>query len=167
MIGGKGYGRTRRPCRLLRWAFGLPVYVYRLQLGWLLGRCFLMVVHRGRKTGRIRRTVLEVVRSDAATGESIVVAAYASMADWYRNLRAHPALEIHIGREHYTPVQRFLTTEEVEAELADYERRRPRLLGVLLRAVRLRYDGTDLQRRAIAAHLRMVAFPRSPGGRGD
>lgn len=126
-----------------------------------------MVVHRGRKTGRIRRTVLEVVRSDAATGESIVVAAYGSMADWYRNLRAHPALEIHIGREHYIPVQRFLTTEEVEAELADYERRRPRLLGVLLRAVRLRYDGTDLQRRAIAAHLRMVAFRRSPGGRGD
>jgi len=36
----------------LRLAFRLPIYLYRLDLGWLLGHRFLLLVHRGRESGR-------------------------------------------------------------------------------------------------------------------
>jgi deazaflavin-dependent oxidoreductase (nitroreductase family) len=123
-----------------------------------------MLVHRGRRTGHLHRTVLEVVRFDPGTGESIVAVAYGLSADWYRNILAGPALAIYTGRDSYTPAQRFLTVDQVEAELADYERRYPRLLRVLLRMIGIEYDGTARGRRALAAHLPMVAFrPPEPG----
>jgi hypothetical protein len=43
-------------------AFRLPIHLYRLDLGWLLGHRVLLLSHRGRKSGLIRATPLEVVR---------------------------------------------------------------------------------------------------------
>ena len=41
----------------------MPIYLYRLDLGRLLGHRFLLLVHRGRKSGLLRETVLEVILS--------------------------------------------------------------------------------------------------------
>jgi deazaflavin-dependent oxidoreductase (nitroreductase family) len=97
---GTGWFRTR-PSGLLRLALKLPSLLYRAHLGWLLGHRFLLVTHRGRKTGRVHQTVLEVARYDPTTGESIVVAGWGAKTDWYRNLQANPALAIQTGRERY------------------------------------------------------------------
>ena len=56
--------RQSKPRGLLWLMFKLPVYIYRLRLGWLLGHRFLLLTHQGRKTGKIRHTVLEVIRYD-------------------------------------------------------------------------------------------------------
>jgi len=32
----------------------MPVWLYRLHLGWLLGNRFLCIAHRGRKSGKLR-----------------------------------------------------------------------------------------------------------------
>ncbi len=56
-----------KPSGFLRLAFRLPIYLYRLNLGWLLGHRGLLLIHRGRKSGLLRETVLEVVRYDPAT----------------------------------------------------------------------------------------------------
>jgi deazaflavin-dependent oxidoreductase (nitroreductase family) len=110
---------------MLRLALRLPVVLYRLHLGWLLGHRFVLLTHRGRRTGRVRQTLLEVVHYDRRTGECIVAAGWGEQAEWYRNLRAHPALSITIGRRRYAPVQRFLTVAEAEATLRDYQRQHP------------------------------------------
>jgi deazaflavin-dependent oxidoreductase (nitroreductase family) len=81
------------PSGALRLAFRLPIYLYRLNLGWLLGHRFLQLVHRGRRSGLLRETVLEVLHYDPATGESVVLSAWGEKADWYRNVEATPALE--------------------------------------------------------------------------
>jgi deazaflavin-dependent oxidoreductase (nitroreductase family) len=106
-----------RPSGFLRMAFRLPIHLYKLRLGWLLGHRVLLLTHRGRRSERIYRTALEVVRYDPATGESVVVSAWGEEADWYRNIEANPAMEIRIGRERYVPKQRFLSPEEVYAEV--------------------------------------------------
>ncbi len=134
------------------------MYIYRLSLGWLLGQRFLMLTHQGRKTGRIRYTVLEVVRHDQTSGESIVVSAYGENADWYRNIRAKPALKIQIGGEHYVPIQRFLTSNEIYNEFTDYERRHPSAARILPRLLGFKYDGSESGRRILAASFRMVSF---------
>jgi hypothetical protein len=46
------------------------------RVGWLLGHRFLMLTHRGRRTGRVYRTVLEVVARDEVTREAVVMFAF-------------------------------------------------------------------------------------------
>jgi hypothetical protein len=60
-----------RPAGALRLAFRLPIYLYRLDLGWLLGHRFLLLVHQGRRSGLLRETVLEVLLYEPATKESV------------------------------------------------------------------------------------------------
>lgn len=147
-----------RPRHLLKLAFDLPRTIYRLHLGWLLGHRFLMLTHRGRKTGRLRRTMLEVVRYDPATRESVVLSAYGNRSDWYRNIQAQPALEVRTGRDRYAPVQRALTPGETYTVLADYRRRYGPLLGRFLRYMGYEYRGKDDELRSIATQAHAVAF---------
>lgn len=142
----------------LRMAFRLPIYLYRYRLGWLLGHRVLLLTHRGRKSGRIRRTPLEVIRHDPNTGEGVVVSAWGEKSDWYRNIEASPAMEIRIGRERYVPKQRFLGAEEVYTEIAAYERHHPWLARTLPRWLGHPLDGTREARRRFAESVRMVAF---------
>ena len=149
--------RQSKPRGLLWLMFKLPVYIYRLRLSWLLGHRFLLLTHKGRKTGKIRHTVLEVIRYDQNTGECIVVAAYGENADWYRNIQANPAIELRIGRDRYAPTQRFLTHDEVYTEFSDYEHRHPFAARNLPKLLGFKYDG-ESGRQALAASFRMVSF---------
>ncbi|MGZ6320715.1 MAG: nitroreductase family deazaflavin-dependent oxidoreductase, partial [Ktedonobacterales bacterium] len=97
------YHPPAQPRGLLKWGFNLPIALYRARLGWLLGHRFLLLTHRGRKTGMIRHTVLEVVHFDPATRESTVLSAYGERADWYHNLLVHPAVEVQTGWSLYVP----------------------------------------------------------------
>jgi len=41
----------------------------------------------------------------------VICAAWGPRSDWYRNLRAGPAVKVDFGRA-FTPVHRFITDEE-------------------------------------------------------
>jgi deazaflavin-dependent oxidoreductase (nitroreductase family) len=119
-----------------------------LGLGWLMGHRVLLLTLRGRRSGRIYQTAREVIRYDPASEERIVPSAWRDKADWYRNIKANPAMEIQTGRERYVPTQRFLSPEETHAELAAYKRRYPWLSRTLPRWLGFRLDDS----------VRMVAF---------
>jgi deazaflavin-dependent oxidoreductase (nitroreductase family) len=147
-----------KPAGALRLAFRLPIFLYRLDLGWLLGHRFLLLVHRGRKSGLPRQTVLEVVLYDPAIQQSVVISAWGEDADWYRNLQKGPAIEIRTGRESYEPLQQFLSAEEAGAALASYERRHPWAARLLGRLLGYPLGGPEAARRAFAESVRLVAF---------
>lgn len=92
----------------------------------------------------------------------IVIAAPGRSADWYRNLRAHPAVEVMVGRRRFRPVPRVLDEPEAVAVLADYERRNrwlaPLVRRVLSWLVGWPYDGSDAARRRLARELPVVGF---------
>jgi deazaflavin-dependent oxidoreductase (nitroreductase family) len=142
----------------LRLAFRLPIYLYRLDLGRLLGHRFLLLVHRGRESGLLRETVLEVIAHDPATRESVVLSAWGEKADWCRNVGATPALEVRTGGQRYVPEQRFLAPEENHAIIFDYRRRHPLAFRVFTRLFGYPLDGTEAARREFACSLRLVAF---------
>ncbi|MGH2369220.1 MAG: nitroreductase family deazaflavin-dependent oxidoreductase [Chloroflexota bacterium] len=152
------------PGGVLRGLFAMPRWLYRYNLDWILGHRFLLLTHRGRRSGRVYRTVVEVVRYDPGTRESVVVSAWGDRADWYRNLQAAPALSIQTGGQHYTPIQRFLTPEQVYQALRDYRRRNRWAAGIIQRLFGLPFDGTDTNQVRVQM-LRGVAFrpARSPG----
>ncbi len=146
----------RLPTGLLRVAFRVPIGLYRARLGWLLGHRFVYLAHRGRRSGRRRETVVEVV--GISGGEVFVVSGYGERADWYRNLRAAPALEIRLGARRYPhPGQRFLTREQTTGLLADYRRRHPRTWRRLASAFGLPTEPAG-QLEEAAQRLRAVAF---------
>jgi deazaflavin-dependent oxidoreductase (nitroreductase family) len=147
-----------KPTGASRLAFRLPIYLYRLELGWLLGHRFLMLVHQGRRSGLLRETVLEVILYDPDTRQSVVLSAWGEEADWYRNIGASPTLEVRTGGQRYVPEQRFLVPEENRALISDYGRRHPLAFRVFARAFGYPLDGTEAARREIARSLRLVAF---------
>jgi hypothetical protein len=73
------------PRGLRRLAYRIPVYFYRLGLGWLFGGNMVMIEHLGRKTGLLHQTVVEVVDGDPQTGKITVVAGFGAQTDWYQN----------------------------------------------------------------------------------
>jgi deazaflavin-dependent oxidoreductase (nitroreductase family) len=146
-----------KPAGALRLAFRLPIYLYRFDLGWLLGHRFLLLVHRGRKSSLLHQTMLEVVLYDPSIRESVVLSAWGEDADWYRNLQKGPAIEIRTGRESYEPLQRFLSPEEANAAMASYERRHPWAARILGRLLGYPLGGPEAARRAFAESVRLVA----------
>jgi hypothetical protein len=72
-------GMTKRsaPRGLARLAFRLPIWLYHLRLGWLLGDRVLLLTHIGRKSGLPRQAVIEVVRHDPASDTYIIASGLA------------------------------------------------------------------------------------------
>ncbi|HTJ68098.1 MAG TPA: nitroreductase family deazaflavin-dependent oxidoreductase [Actinospica sp.] len=144
-----------------------PSRLYDAHAGWLLGHRFLRLTHRGRKSGREYRTVLEVVAHLAETGEYVVVSGLGKGSDWFRNIQAGPAVRVEIARERFVPVYRVLEPDEAAAVLVDYEWRN-RMLAPIVRATlsRLlgwRYDGSEQGRARLTGELPFIAFrPRPP-----
>ena len=78
----------------------------------MLDHTFLLITHQGRNTGKRHETVAMALTYDPDTREAVVCSAWGANTEWIRNLRAHPALQIQIGRETYVPEQRFLSEHE-------------------------------------------------------
>lgn len=152
-----------RPNRALRLGLRLPVYLYRLWLGRLLGHRFLLLTHRGRKSGLLRRTALEVILYDPPVRESVVLSAWGKKADWYRNIEASPVLEVRTGGERYVPAQRLLATEEGYMAITEYAIRHPLAARVLERVFGYPITRSAAARRSFAESVALVAF--RPKGR--
>jgi deazaflavin-dependent oxidoreductase (nitroreductase family) len=147
------------PAGLTRLLARAPLWLYRFHLGRLLGHHALVLTHRGRKSGKARQAILEVVHYDPATRESVVFAGWRGDTDWYRNLQAHPALRVQTAGTSYVPVQRFLSPEETARDLAAYVARYPWLARqALARVFGLSLDDAPDGMTRAAAFFRGVAF---------
>jgi deazaflavin-dependent oxidoreductase (nitroreductase family) len=143
-----------------------PVGLYEIGAGRLLGHRFLLLTHRGRRSGRIYRTTLEVLFWEPAKREAIVMSGFGPRADWYLNSLSGGALEVQIAGLRLHPEVRTLRIEEAVRVLADYERR-SRLVSPIVRLVLSRlagfeYDGSEGARRRLASALPLIAFAASP-----
>ena len=129
-------GFRRQPGRLALWVFRLPLPLYRAGWGRLfLGRTFLVLTHVGRNTGTAHATAAMVLAEDRTTGEAVICSVWGPRSDWVRNLRAHPAVRVQIGRDSFVPDHRFLTDDEAFAVVEKFRRRhrwRARLVGRVL-----------------------------------
>jgi deazaflavin-dependent oxidoreductase (nitroreductase family) len=153
----------RRPTGWRRWLLQLPLLLDSVHLNALLGNRFAIIVHRGRRSGTVRRTPLEVVRHDPASGEIIVASGWGPDAAWYRNITAAPAIEIHHGRRRFRPIQRFLDDAEAAAAMAAYAADHPtaaRQLGAWMTAGA--FDNSPAAIRRLVDRVPFVAF--RPGG---
>lgn len=151
---------------MVRFVLHFPTHLYDWNVGLGPRQPFLRVVHVGRRTGRTYRTVLEVIGGQQATGEVIVMAGFGPSADWFRNIRNRPAVEMAVGWRRFRPQHRILSEPEACEVLGAYERRHrlvaPLVGHVLSRLVGWPDDGSTDARRRIVRELPMVAFRPRP-----
>ena len=111
----------------------LPIWLYRLGLGRLLGRGVLLLTHRGRKSGQPRQTVLQVFHHAPAADVYYVVAMRGAGADWVRSIQQTPEVAITVGRRHTPAVATAAPIPTAERLLRHYARRHPRQARAMLR----------------------------------
>jgi deazaflavin-dependent oxidoreductase (nitroreductase family) len=102
----------------------LHAAMYRWHLGWLAGSEFMLITHKGRKSGNLYRTIVLIVHHNPRTLESVVTA-WGEKADWYRNILASPAVEVQMGSRKYTPQQRLVGSGELVSLLASHRKHHP------------------------------------------
>jgi deazaflavin-dependent oxidoreductase (nitroreductase family) len=147
------------PKTLLRILFRLPVYFYRIGLGWMLGKRLVLINHVGRKTGRQHQAVVEVVEREKGTENVIVVAGYGEQTQWYKNLGNQLKTTIQIGNRKYPVSVELLKPEDGEDIIVRYMARYGNLTRQLFSMIGYEWDGTEKGAREIARKgLRFVRF---------
>lgn len=129
----KGTLRSKRPTGLSRLLFRVPIWLYRARLGFLMGGRFLMFEHTGRRSGKTRYTVLEVVRYDRQADTYVVASGWGERSDWFRNVIETPEVTVSSGFGRRPARALRLSPELAERELCDYARRHPAAFQTLSR----------------------------------
>lgn len=146
-------GRWRRLARL-------PVALYRVGLGPLLGRNLLLLHHTDRISGHLHHTVLAVTTYDAERGHWIL--ACTPDAAWYRNLQAAPMTTIQVRNHHYAVTARFPSPDdgaEITRRYADGPSRPARRLCVAMGIVENGGTQTHIRSEHHPALIRLDAAP--------
>lgn len=146
------------PAGLSRLFFRLPIYLYRLHLGWLLGGRFLLVNHIGRKSGQLRQVVIEVVEHDPAADTYTVAAGFGRKSDWYLNLLKTPDVTIQVGRRTLAVTAVPLTPDVGGETMVRYARRHETAARNLARFMGYQVDGTEADYRALGRELPFMQF---------
>jgi deazaflavin-dependent oxidoreductase (nitroreductase family) len=151
----------RRPSLLGRLFFRAPIMLYRIGLGGLMPMQLLLTTV-GRKSGRPRHAVVDVLRHDAATDTYYVVSAYGAHSDWYRNLQANPTLRVQVRWRKFPARAAILPEEEAADMLLDFWRHRRLYARAMMRLVGLK-AASEEEARALAGKLRVVAIEPEAG----
>jgi deazaflavin-dependent oxidoreductase (nitroreductase family) len=114
-----------------RFMYRMPISIYRLGLGFLLGKRFLLLEHIGRKSGLSRKAVLEVIRHDPAEQAYYVVSGFGRQSDWFLNIKKNPEVRIQVGRKWMRARAIILPSDQAVKEILSYAERYPRTFRVL------------------------------------
>ena len=146
------------PRGVFRLAFRLPIGLYRLGLGWLMGTRFVLLTHTGRRSGLPRQTVLEVVRYDKASGACIIASGWGLKSDWFQNISANPKIIFQVRNKRSPGIAERLSPDAGGEELLDYAHRYPMAFRELVHFMGYQLDGTEEDIRAAGRMLPMFVL---------
>lgn len=147
--------------RLLVAIARIPALADRRGLRWLLsgrlmGAPIVILVHRGRRSGRLYRTPVEAIVE--RPGEVVISPARGRGGDWFRNIMAGGLVKVRLRGQSYAANSRELSEDENVSALRGYRDEHPIygrvVLWVLARAHRLRGDSLT----AVARELPMLSL---------
>ena len=149
----------KRPNSLLKFFFKTPLFMHKLGLGgWerLIGVQWMFLTTIGRKTGKRRETLVDVMDYDSATDTYFIEAAYGTRADWYKNIQAHPVFEAQVGRRKFNASAKELNSQDTGETLVQFFRKKPAYTRSVMAMVGLKFkDENEL--RALGDKLTLLA----------
>ncbi len=153
------------PSGLMRRLARLPIVLYRRRLGWLIGQRFVLLEHIGRKSGRVRSTVVEVIGQDRANDTYSIAAGWGRRANWYQNLLATPQITIQVGRRRLNVCAEPVPPSEGVRVLLEYCQNHPlasRELSQALTGANLAKASAEEIERIVQENLPIIVFrPRA------
>jgi len=134
----------------------LPRLWYALGLGPVVGGLILLLTTTGRKTGLPRVTPLQY---EEQGGVIYVASARGRRADWYRNILANPRVEIRVkARRFYGRAEPIADPIRIADFLELRLKRRPRMMGAMLRGEGLPAKADRAQLEKFAGKIAVVAI---------
>lgn len=111
---------------LLKGLFKSPITLYRLGLGPVVGKLFMVMTTTGRKSGLPRRTAIEY---HAYHGRKYVMNGYGMKSDWYRNILADPRVTIQTADGVEAMLARRVTSDAELAQAYEFAEHNPIIQG--------------------------------------
>lgn len=127
--------------------YRLPLVLWRMGLGPILGQMFMVITIIGRKSGQPRRVVLEYHKLD---GRKYVLAGWAEQSDWYKNMVANPFVTIQTADGTERMLMQRITDEAQLGNLFDLVRNHPLVKAWLERT------GTTLTREEFLVQKNLI-----------
>lgn len=94
---------------LVKKLFRMPILLYRLGLGKLLGSYILILSTTGRKTKRTHHTPIEYFLHE---GQYYILSGFGDQPDWYKNIMANPMVTLQNSYERICAEARAPKTDE-------------------------------------------------------
>ena len=149
----------KRPNGFLKFFLKMPVWIHKIGLGgWerLIGAQWMLVTTTGRKSGKSRETMLDVMDYDSASDTYYIEAAYGSRADWVRNIEAHPRFQAQVGRRKFFANLAPLSADEAGEMMVKFYRAKPAYTRSVMAMVGMKFEGEE-ELRKIASNLALFA----------
>jgi len=116
----------------------MPILFYKLGLSWMLGSRFLLLTHTGRKTGKIRQNVLEIIHHSPENHSYFVVSGFGTRSHWYQNIKQTPRVTIQVGSNCLAADAQRVEPDEAENIILAYTQNNPQSIRWLAKL--LNYD---------------------------
>ncbi len=152
-------GLEKRPSALLKFFFKAPLLMHKLGFGgWerLIGAQWMLITTIGRKTGKRRETMVDVMDYDKANDTFYIEAAYGARADWYKNIQSNPVFEAQVGRRKFKARAGALSTEGAGELLVQFYRQKPAYTRSVMAMAGMKFNGED-ELRELGKNLTLLA----------
>jgi deazaflavin-dependent oxidoreductase (nitroreductase family) len=136
----------------------LPILLYKVGLGWVLGSRFLLLRHRGRKSGKERTAVLEIIHSSSEIGCYYVVSGFGTRSDWYQNILQDNHVEIQVGSKRFPAQADQLDPAEGAEVLTTYAQKHPGSLQALSKLMGYEFEFTPQGIQDFGRQIPVIQF---------
>jgi deazaflavin-dependent oxidoreductase (nitroreductase family) len=154
-----------RPGSIFRWLFRIPIKFFQWNLTGLVPGWMLLLTTTGRKSGKLRYSVLEFSRRES-DGAYIIMSGFSAHSDWLKNLQACPDACVQVGKEKVNVTASPVGEGESMAYLGELIRLNPGARLIFARYVGHPIDGSDESLREVSQVIPVIALvPEGPNGR--
>jgi deazaflavin-dependent oxidoreductase (nitroreductase family) len=144
--------------RLIHWP---PRIAYALGLGPLLGRMVLLLTTSGRKSGKPRVVPLQY---EEINGRYYLGSARGTEADWVRNIRANPEVNVRVKGRSFSGRAEVVTDAGRTADFLEVRlRRHPRMIGAMMKGAGLSATPSRGILERYAARIALVIITPTKG----
>ncbi|MBN2387827.1 MAG: nitroreductase family deazaflavin-dependent oxidoreductase [Anaerolineales bacterium] len=154
----------RKPPRgWLKFLFKVPVYVARMGFaGWerLIGVEWMLLTTVGRKSGKKRSSMVDVLVHDRATDTYYIEVGFGVRSDWYRNIQASPTFVAQVGRRTFRATAEELPAERTADVMVDCFRRQPKYFRRVMKMVGITFSTEEELRRMAPRWLLLAIHPQ-------
>ena len=147
------------PSGLLKFFFKVPLYVHKMGFGgWekLIGAEWMLIATTGRKTGKRREAMVDVMDYDQSTDTYYIEAAYGARADWYRNIQRNPVSAAQVGRRKLHARAMPRSSPDTGEMLVQFYRRKPAYTRSVMAMVGMKFKDED-ELRTLGSNLTLLA----------